>query len=158
MFIPNNDEILSISDSFKSTFIFVDPLVDSINYCSDEIQLCNQQISLLSSDDYVYGETVGGIDISENFGLYIDLSKTTGKYNYGQGKVKFLDISWYFKYKNLVDSIIGSFIYIAYGYLLFKRIPDIIAGSSVYTEHVNYDRVINYSDQYIDSSKSITRR
>ena len=68
--------------------------------------------------------------------ITINLANAEGKYNYGtNGKV--LDMSWYSRYKPTVDKIIIAFCYINFIWLLFKRLPDIIAGAGAITERGN---------------------
>lgn len=62
--------------------------------------------------------------------VWIHLEDAEGRYNYG-GTVKALDMSWYQRYKADVDRIFGGFLWIAYLWLLFKRLPDIISGAGM---------------------------
>ena len=65
--------------------------------------------------------------------IEIDLSHAEGKYNYGE-KVRVLDMTWYSRYKPVVDAIIIAFSYIGFVFLVIKRLPDIVRGSGAITE------------------------
>ena len=62
--------------------------------------------------------------------VWIHLEDAEGRYIYG-GTVKALDMSWYQRYKPDMDRILSGFLWIAYLWLLFRRLPDIISGAGL---------------------------
>ncbi len=60
--------------------------------------------------------------------IIIDFGKAESEYNYG-GIAYALDMTWYERFKPLVDNIIVSISYMVFFYWLFKNLPEIISGS-----------------------------
>lgn len=73
--------------------------------------------------------------------ISINLGNAEGKYNYGNTAYA-LDMTWYSRYKPLIDNIIIAFAYISFIFLVFKRLPDIISGAGAITKNV--DNISNY--------------
>ncbi len=65
--------------------------------------------------------------------ITVNLANTEGKYNYG-GNAFVLDLTWYARYKPTVDKVVVAFVYIAFIFLVFKRLPEIINGSGAITD------------------------
>lgn len=65
--------------------------------------------------------------------VYIHLEDAEGAIDYG-GTTKALDMSWYQRYKEDGDRIIGGFLWLSFLWLLFKRVPAIINGGEMMTE------------------------
>lgn len=65
--------------------------------------------------------------------VYIHLEDAEGAIDYG-GTTKALDMSWYQRYKEDGDRIIGGFLWLGFLWLLFKRVPAIINGGEMMTE------------------------
>jgi hypothetical protein len=66
--------------------------------------------------------------------IYINLSNAEGKYNYGtSGTV--LDMTWYARYKPVVDGLIIAFTYLSFIFTVYKRLPDIISGDGAITHN-----------------------
>ena len=66
--------------------------------------------------------------------VYIHLEDAEGTLDYG-GTVKALDMSWYQRYKEDGDRIIGGFLWLGFLWLLFKRVPAIINGGEMVQEY-----------------------
>ena len=61
--------------------------------------------------------------------IYIDLGSQEGFYDMG-GKVPFIDLRWYERYKPTVDVLIGAFLWICFLWRLLIHLPGIIGGAS----------------------------
>lgn len=66
--------------------------------------------------------------------VYIHLEDAEGAIDYG-GTTKALDMSWYQRYKEDGDRIIGGFLWLGFLWLLFKRVPAIINGGEMVQEY-----------------------
>lgn len=60
--------------------------------------------------------------------IVIDFGLAESKYNYG-GRTYALDMTFYDRFKPLVDNIIVSFSWLAFGYWMYKNLPEIISGT-----------------------------
>lgn len=60
--------------------------------------------------------------------IVIDFGLAESKYNYG-GRTYALDMTFYDRFKPLVDNIIVSFSWLAFGYWIYKNLPEIISGA-----------------------------
>lgn len=113
IFVPDAALTTEITDTFSEKFAFVPQLhalgVDLLNLKPD----------------------------SEPPVIWIHLEDTEGSINYG-GTVKALDMSWYERYKEDGDRIIGGFLWLGFLWMLFKRAAAIIKGGEMVSEY-GYD-------------------
>lgn len=110
LFVPDmsavNDKFLAI----RAKYGFVDSVIES-------------------------GEALGNIftnamlDEPEPPVIYIDLSAAESEYDYGD-KVAVLDFSWYSRYKPTVDVFLSAFMWGAFLWQVYVRLPSIIGGAS----------------------------
>ena len=64
------------------------------------------------------------------FTVTVDLSKSNGRYNYGNDKVNLLPIDWYLPYKQQGDLIIVGVAWLVFLWNLYGRIPAILSAVS----------------------------
>lgn len=110
LFVPDVEFLSEKIDLIKSKFDFVDNIKLAWNNASELFVDGDEKVPKIS----------------------IDLSKSEGKYNYGTTAFA-LDMSWYSRYKPSVDAVIIAFSYLAFIFLVFKRLPEIISGSGAIT-------------------------
>ena len=104
-------------------------------FIMEKVETVREKFSFISSIKTAW-ETISNLVVSgqeEIPIIEIDLSSAEGKYNYG-GKVRVLDMTWYSRYKPVVDAVIIAFSYIGFVFLVFKRAPEIISGAGAITE------------------------
>lgn len=61
--------------------------------------------------------------------IYIDLGAAEGSYAIG-GKVAFIDLTWYSRYKPTMDAVLGGFLWLWFSWRLYLAAPGIISGVS----------------------------
>ena len=114
------DEILSgIRALFVPSAGFVDAKVDALA----------ERYSFLSSIALLgpsIRDFLGGLGSTPPV-IYIDLGSSRGSWFLG-GRVVFIDLSWYSDYKPTVDFLLSAFIYLAFCWRLFVKLPGIISG------------------------------
>ena len=73
-----------------------------------------------------------GSEASENSApvIYMDLGAAESEYNYG-GKVAVLDLSWYSRYKPVVDQFLSAVMWGFFIWRIFIHLPSIIDGTAV---------------------------
>ena len=64
------------------------------------------------------------------FTVTVDLSKSNGRYNYGNDKINLLPIDWYLPYKQQGDLIIVGIAWLVFLWNLYGRIPAILSAVS----------------------------
>lgn len=69
--------------------------------------------------------------------VYVHLGDAEGSYNYG-GTVKFLDMSWYERYKSQGDAIISGFLWALFAWRMYVKLPGIINGVAGDVGHISY--------------------
>lgn len=106
IFVPDAALVNEITGTFSAKFGFVE--------------------TLKTIGDDLFGMTPS----TEPPVVWIHLEDAEGKYTYG-GTVKALDMSWYQRYKADMDRILGGFLWLAYLWLLFRRLPDILGGAGL---------------------------
>lgn len=109
IFAPDAALMQEISDTFTSKFGFVTTLHD-----------LGSDLLSISAD-------------SEPPVVYIHLEDAEGNIDYG-GTVKALDMTWYSRYKADADKVLSGFLWLGFVWMLFKRVPSIIKGTSMETE------------------------
>lgn len=106
LFVPDAALTTEITDTFSEKFAFVPQLhqlgLDLLNLKPD----------------------------SEPPVIYIHLEDAEGTIDYG-GTVKALDMSWYERYKEDGDRIIGGFLWLGFLWMCFMRVSDIINGAGM---------------------------
>ena len=86
------------------------------------------------SDLYVFFEDfVDRLTCNEPPKIPINLDNAESKYDWG-GETYVLDMSWYARYKDSVDTILSGILWIFFLWRLFRRIPDIISGVGINEE------------------------
>lgn len=117
LFIPSEERINGLINTFTSKFEFIDSIKIAINSMKDMFN-----------------------NIGNAPSLHLSLNST--KYT-PAGNYTILDFSWYAPYKNYGDLILTGFIYIAYLWRLFITIPNIINGTGgstgSFVHYVNAD-------------------
>lgn len=83
------------------------------------------------------GDDFFGMSAGDPPEVWIHLERAEGKYLYG-GTVKALDMSWFQRYKADTDRILGGFLWVAYLWLLFRRLPDILGGAGLVVAEGQY--------------------
>ena len=110
-FVPDEDFLEEKINIVKEKFLFIDSIKTSWESISSLVINGQEEVPIIE----------------------IDLSHAEGKYNYGE-KVRVLDMTWYSRYKPVVDAIIIAFSYIGFVFLVIKRLPEIVSGSGAITE------------------------
>lgn len=111
LFVPDTESITSKITSIRNKFAFVDEFKTMIN---------DIKAYLLDKESIIPV-------------IRLDLGNAEGKYKYGD-TAYILDMTWYLRYKPTVDKIIIAFAYLGFIFLVFKRLPDIIAGTGAITD------------------------
>lgn len=131
--------------SFKDVLIEVsDEIENKANPLSDENEASFSEVMNAFNSDTVFGSIS---DLKDNFlpKLLDSLSgqKSSFTFKIGAAQNSFvnipestftLDLSWYLKYKEYGDMIIGGFMWLSYAWLLIRRGPSIIYGESLAVE------------------------
>lgn len=110
-FVPDEDFLEEKINVVKEKFLFIDSIKASWESISNLVVNGEEEIPKIE----------------------IDLSNAETKYNYG-GKVLALDLTWYSKFKPIVDNFIVAFSYISFVFFVFKRAPEIISGAGAKTQ------------------------
>lgn len=61
--------------------------------------------------------------------VYIDLGKAESEYDYG-GETFCLDMTWYERYKPIVDPFLSAWMWLVFIYGVYTNLPNIISGSA----------------------------
>ena len=61
--------------------------------------------------------------------IEVNLASSTSKYDYGNTALV-LDLSWYAPYKDTVDTVVSSILWVCFLWRLFVHLPGIISGMS----------------------------
>ena len=107
LFVPSEDFLTEKVDSLCDRFSFADSIVRTGQVLFDGL-------SGISTEPPV---------------IYVDLGAFEGSYDLG-GKVAFVDLHWYSRYKPTVDTIISSFLWACFVWRLLIKLPGIINGAS----------------------------
>ena len=107
LFVPSEDFLTEKVDSLCDRFSFADSIVRTGQVLFDGL-------SGISTEPPV---------------IYVDLGAFEGSYDLG-GKVVFVDLHWYSRYKPTVDKIISSFLWACFVWRLLIKLPGIINGAS----------------------------
>ena len=67
--------------------------------------------------------------------IYVDLGAAEGSIEWG-GKVAFLDMTWYSRYKATGDAIISGFLWMLFGWRMYLKLPGIISGAGGTVGHI----------------------
>lgn len=105
LFFPSEDFISSKFNGLKDEFVFVSSITDAVDLISTTFEDLSDEPPVIS----------------------LDLSAAEGKYNYGSTAVSF-DLSWYIRYKSIVDSVLSAIILVFFLWRVFKNLPSIISG------------------------------
>ena len=105
IFVPSADFVTARVEALRARFDFINVFMDFI--------------------DSFKGQFSGGTPPV----IYVHLENAEGSYNYG-GTVKFLDMSWYSRYKSTGDAIISGFLWALFGWRMYLKLPGIINGVS----------------------------
>lgn len=103
VFVPSPDYVTVKVESLLSRFGWIAPIVDYAKALSGEF---------LGSTPPV---------------IYVHLQDSEGSYNLG-GTVKFLDMTWYSRYKSQGDAIISGFLWALFVWRMYIKLPGIING------------------------------
>lgn len=105
IFIPSEDFLSAKWEAIRSEFTFADSIITSGQSILDIFR---------------------GVD-PEPPVIYINLGDSESSYNLG-GQVAFLDLRWYERYKSTGDAIISAFLWLAFAWRMFLKLPGIISG------------------------------
>lgn len=78
-------------------------------------------------------------DVPPKVSIDLSMAESPGGYNWG-GKTYALDMTWYSRYKESVDTILSGILWVFFLWRLFKRIPDILSGIGIAEEYSGLDR------------------
>lgn len=112
IFIPSEDYLSNKWESIRNRFGFAD--------------------SITETGDIIirfFKETA----FNEPPKVYIDLGKAESDYNYG-GQTYCLDMSWYERYKPIVDPFLSAWMWLVFCYGVYTKLPAIISGSAGHFE------------------------
>lgn len=76
-----------------------------------------------------FGEMMN--EAAEPPSVVVDLGAAEGRWNLGNQKVSLINLSWYARYKPTVDIFFSIFLWLGFGWLLYKRMPDIVSGAGM---------------------------
>lgn len=107
VFVPSEDAVDMTLNNFNDKFGFIDDMKTNIE---------NMQ------------SVIFGIQPSPI--LKIPIMKPNSKYNYGLGDYIIIDVSWYAPYKKYGDTLILAFLWLAFIWRMFIKLPGIINGTS----------------------------
>lgn len=114
IFVPSEDYISEKVNHIKEKFVFAESVINTADAFEDMFSTSS----------------------SEPPTLEINLGNAESKYNYG-GKTIALDMTWYARYKPSVDAIVGSIMWVVFGWKLFIGLPNIIGGVGSQYNEVN---------------------
>lgn len=113
IFVPSEDFLTEKVQDLRNRFNWIEPIIGYGNYI--KVQLVNPEPPV----------------------LYVHLGNAEGSYNYG-GTVKFLDMSWYERYKSQGDAIISGFLWALFAWRMYVKLPGIINGVAGDVGHISY--------------------
>ena len=103
IFVPAEDYVTTKVEALRARFDWIDPF-------------------------FVFAENIKGeLTGTTPPVIYIHLDDAEGSYNYG-GTVKFLDMSWYSRYKPQGDAILSGFLWALFAWRMYLKLPGIIGG------------------------------
>ena len=105
IFVPSADFVTAKVEALRARFDFINVFMDFIDGFKGELSGATPPV------------------------IYVHLENAEGSYNYG-GTVKFLDMSWYSRYKSTGDAIISGFLWALFGWRMYLKLPGIINGVS----------------------------
>ena len=112
LFVPDEDFFSEKFAEFKSHFAFIDTFTGFVSQFQN-MERKNEAPSIL-----------------------IDFSSAESEYNYG-GSAVALNLSWYSRYKPIVDIVITAFVYVFFIWRFYCRIPEIIRGAGISTDYTS---------------------
>lgn len=105
IFVPTEDYLTEKVEAIRSEFAFADAIITTGEFFKT-------RFSGLGTEPPV---------------IYINLGAAEGSYNLG-GRIPFLDLSWYERYKSTGDVLISSFLWIVFAWRMLLKVPGIISG------------------------------
>ena len=115
LFVPSEERITALTDTVSSKFGFVTTISNGINSLK---------------------EVLTNIDSVPSITFSLGATKYTNAFNFT------FNLSWFSQFKPYTDIIITGFVYIAYLWRLFIKLPGILVGSSG-----TYDTVISKEEK-----------
>ena len=103
IFVPAEDYVTTKVEALRAKFNWIDPILGFGDLILAELTSTSPPV------------------------LYVHLGDAEGSYNYG-GTVKFLDMSWYARYKSQGDAIVSGFLWALFAWRMFIKLPGIISG------------------------------
>lgn len=113
IFVPSEDFLTEKVKSLRSRFNWIEPI--------------------LGYGEYIKAQFVDPVPPV----IYVHLGDAEGSYNYG-GTVKFLDMSWYERYKPYGDTIISGFLWALFAWRMYLKLPGIINGAAGDVGQISY--------------------
>lgn len=115
----------AIGDMLKSLFIPSDEAIETVRNKLDEKMPIIGQIKDFAIDFQTVLENPEAY--SSTLVFNVDMSKAETYWDYGGSKTNMLNLSWYFRYKDTVDSIIVGIAWLVFLWNLFGQLPAIIS-------------------------------
>ena len=113
IFVPSDDFVTTKVEALRDRFSWIDPILGYGDFIKS--QLINPEPPV----------------------LYVHLGNAEGSYNYG-GTVKFLELTWYERYKSQGDAIISGFLWALFAWRMYVKLPGIINGVAGDVGHISY--------------------
>lgn len=106
LFVPSDGYFATKVDTIKAKFAFMDSLIDTV---------------------HVFTNFFEHNSFGEPPTVTVNLSSSTTAVDYGMS-AKMVDFSWYAPYKDTIDFLISSILWVVFAWNTFKDLPSIIGG------------------------------
>ena len=103
IFVPSSDYVTTKVEALKARFDWIEPILTYAASFKGEFSGATPPV------------------------IYVHLQNAEGSYNYG-GTVKFLDLTWYSRYKAQGDAILSGFFWALFIWRMYMKLPSIING------------------------------
>lgn len=117
IFVPDAELITGIYNTINGKFAFIQQMANFLN----QILSVQEEIPAI----YIYPHNKGATSILEYAPADVE-------------RILVLDMTWYVPYRETVNNIISGFLWLAFLWAFWKRIPGIISGASVITDKYAY--------------------
>lgn len=117
IFVPDAELITGIYNTINGKFAFIQQMANFLN----QILSVQEEIPAI----YIYPHNKGATSTLEYAPADVE-------------RILVLDMTWYVPYRETVNNIISGFLWLAFLWAFWKRIPGIISGASVITDKYAY--------------------
>lgn len=117
IFVPDAELITGIYNTINGKFAFIQQMANFLN----QILSVQEEIPAI----YIYPHNKGATSTLEYAPADVE-------------RILVLDMTWYVPYRETVNNIISGFLWLAFLWAFWKRIPGIISGASVITDKYTY--------------------